>query len=267
MASLISVPKEIRNIIYSHCDLVVDVEIIPYPTSHERDSAQYQCEQPYYPSVALLGVNHQIRTEAMEVIFTKNTWRLPSGPIDWGNFHLPPGPDLLRNIFFKHPKHFLSITVVFNQHDLPNDEKSQISRRTHSYPRHDYTPTARIVDIHAQYLEKIEAQWANKAYLLCWTLLTGQVQSVVVDLEELACPSGCCRLQLLHMDESFFKHFLQYLLPSALAKGCAQHNRTVPKVTVKGLLNQQERFLIGKVYEFSTDRRSSWEWYSDLEQY
>ena len=251
--------------IYSHCDLVVDVEIIPYPTPHERDSGQYQCEQPCYPSVALLRVNHQIRTEALEIILSKNTWRLPSGPLPWGRFRLPSGPLLWGNIFTQHPKHFLSVTVAFDQHDLPSDLKSLISRRTQSYPRHDQTPTARGVDIHAQYLSEIEDQWENKARLLCWMLIIGQVQSIVVDLEDLACPSGCCRLQLLHMDESFFKFFLQYLLPSALAEECARHNRTVPKVTIKGMLNQQERFLISKVYEFSTSGRSSWEWYSDEE--
>ena len=50
------------------------------------------------------------------------TWRLPSGSLPW------------QNIFSRCLKHFLSLTVVFDQHGLPNSLKSRISWRAHSYP-------------------------------------------------------------------------------------------------------------------------------------
>ena len=250
MASFTTIPRELRELIYSHLDLVTFAEIIPYPTPHERDSAQYQDQKVCYPSVALLRVNHKIRTEALAVIFGKNTWRLPSIPLPWVNCH---------NIFKAwYLKDILSVTVVFDQHDLPSWLKSNISRRIHSQELDIYdrsgtplygTPTTRSADIHARYLSEIADEWRKKGDLLSRHT---NVQSIVVDLGNLACPSGCCRLQLLGIDGPFYKAFLEDLLPSVLAKAFAQQDRSAPRVTIKGLLNREEEFLIKEVYGFST---------------
>ena len=62
-----------------------------------------------------------------------------------------------------------------------------------------------------------------------------QAQSIVVDLSNLACPSGCCRFQLLDIDGSFFEAFLQDLLPSVLAKKLVRGTmERYQKVPLKG---------------------------------
>ena len=235
MASFTTIPRELRDSIYSYCDLIVDVEIIPYPTPHERDSTQYQEEKVCYPSGALLRMNRQISTEALEIIFGRNTWRLPSIPLPWVNGH---------NIFRgRNLKHIRSLTIVFDQHDLPNSLKSSISRMAHSRELH-----APIVDVHGQYLKEMVGEWQNKSYLLS---KHEKLQSIVVDLGNLACPSGCCRFHLLVMDGPFFKFFLRDLLPSDLARDCAIRKRTVPTVTIKGMLREEEKILMSQVYKFS----------------
>lgn len=72
-----------------------------------------------------------------------------------------------------------------------------------------------------------------------------------MDLNNLAYPNGCCRFQLLDKDGPFFKSFLQYVLPSVLAKKYTWHKRTAQKVTIEGMLNEREKNLIHNEHGFS----------------
>lgn len=155
MVSFAALPRELRDLIYPHSHLIVEVEIIPYPTARERASTEYRETKGRYPSAALLRVNRQIRTEALEVVFSKNSWRLPSIPLP--NYNIFSG---------QYSEHFRFLTVVFDHHDLSDSTKSRISKNAHSrefdqYDLHD-TPSTRSADIHACYLNEIQRKWESK---------------------------------------------------------------------------------------------------------
>lgn len=80
--------------------------------------------------------------------------------------------------------------------------------------------------------------WLNTRFLL--KIYLPYVKTITLDLENFACPGGCCRLRLCKPNGKFYTRFLFMLRGKELKK----HFGTgvmLPKVYVKGLLNEQER--------------------------
>ena len=70
-----------------------------------------------------------------------------------------------------------------------------------------------------------------------------QLKTITIDIEELACPGGCCRSKLFRRAGCFHQAFLKHLRPKKLPK-YAEKGRLMPKVFVRGLLNEEERKLV-----------------------
>lgn len=71
MAGFMSLPREIRDMIYAEA-LCVDGNIVLDRNRSERDGDH----KGPPPTLALLSVNKQIRTEGLLVLFRANTWRI-----------------------------------------------------------------------------------------------------------------------------------------------------------------------------------------------
>ena len=69
------------------------------------------------------------------------------------------------------------------------------------------------------------------------------LKTIVIDVENLACSSGCCRIKLLKKQGGFHGSFLIHLRPKRLNK-YAEKGRLMPKVFVRGLLNEEERKVV-----------------------
>ena len=69
------------------------------------------------------------------------------------------------------------------------------------------------------------------------------LKTITIDLENFACPSGCCRSRLWKRAGVFHQHFLKNLRPKTLPK-YAEKGRLMPQVYVRGCLNEDERKLV-----------------------
>ena len=237
MASLTSLPRELRDKIYLHCDLALGIEIIAYPTPYETTSKAYQESKKGYPSAALLRTNKTIGDEAREVLFGGNTWRLPLFP-------LPQ-----HNIFAqKYRSLFRSFSVVFNFRDCLDSHKNAISNAIYGRGFHFFewgsVFARRRTLVHDPFLRQLQIDWEHKACLI----RMHQVHTVILDFKDFCCPSQCCRFQLLMPNGALFDSCLQHHMPPALE---CWHGEPLPTILVKGLQGWSEGMLMYKKYGFS----------------
>lgn len=66
-------PREIREMIYELC-LGVEGILVPYPKGNDVES-HYDLKCPK-PTVALLALNKQIRSEALPILYRENVWAI-----------------------------------------------------------------------------------------------------------------------------------------------------------------------------------------------
>lgn len=103
--------------------------------------------------------------------------------------------------------------------------------------------------MHNKMRREMEAIWWNARTLLCLHL--PYVKTITLDLENFACPAGCCRLNLCKPNARFGFHaaILEGLDGRELERDFGE-GEMVPKVYVKGLLNEQEDDLFYKELKF-----------------
>lgn len=227
-------PREVRDMIYNLV-LVGDSEIVPYPGKWESSAVSKS-----HPSPALLAVSKQIADEARPVLYGKNQWRLPAHT------------RYRDSIFSLHPLLFRDVTEFFDGRDLPEDDRVVLARYRHSRPdsffRAKDVEAAKARQIHSTYLAEVSCYWARKQALL---YSMGQLRSLLINVEGLFCPSGCCRYKVLKDD--LYRFGLRALSSELLGKCERRFVRWFngfPDIRVVGLLSEAERTLIHDTYGF-----------------
>ena len=212
-------PREIRDQIYGYC-LIHDGEIIPYPTVDEvkqieasggtpakrsfirkfieykeyreyKERVPQSCAETKYatdwPSIALLGVSKGIREEAASLLFGMNVWRLSFRQRRWNGEE--------QDFWCAHLKHFRHITT----HMSSNDGGSMvdiIKNQRLEGKLAGWSHRKIMKSIHNESRADLERTFWWKHDLIKKMIPT--LKSLVIDVENLYCPRGCCRDPLLH---------------------------------------------------------------------
>jgi len=227
-------PREVRDMIYNLV-LVGDSEIVPYPGTWELEAASKS-----HPSPALLAVSKQLADEARPILYGKNQWRLPA--------HTEYGP----SIFSLHPILFRDVTAFFSGRDLPDGERAELALNCHSLPDSSFrvkdVEAAKARQIHTTYLVEVAYYWSCKQALI---LGMKQLRSLLINVEGLLCPSGCCRHKVLK--DSLYSTSLRELSSILLGKsrrGYFKGLHGIPNIRFVGLVSEAERTLIHDTYGF-----------------
>jgi len=227
-------PREVRDMIYNLV-LVGDSEIVPYPGIWEFEAASKS-----HPSPALLAVSKQLAYEARPILYGKNQWRLPA--------HTEYG----LSIFSLHRLLFRDVTAFFDGRDLPDGDRAELALNCHSLPdscfRVKDVEAAKARQIHSTYLTEISYIWSRKHALLDGMR---QLRSLLINVEGLVCPSGCCRYKVLK--DNLYQAALRELSRDLLGKRTwryFQWSSDFPSIRFVGLLSEAERTLIHDTYGF-----------------
>ena len=205
-------PREIRDQIFGYC-LIHDGEIIPYPTVDEakqieesggtpakrciirkfieyKDRELRSCAETKYatdwPSIALLGVSKGIREEAAVLLFGMNVWRV--------SFRQLRTHGEETDFWCAHTKHFRHITTHMSSNDagtmvdLIKNERLEGKLAGWSHRKI-------MNSIHNASRYDLERTFWWKSDQINWMIPT--LKSLVISVENLYCPRGCCRDPLL----------------------------------------------------------------------
>lgn len=196
--------------IYEIC-LLHDGEINPHPTDYERIEIKFKGGVPakmmsdhilnpslkspvkysrQWPSVALLGVNKAIQDEAATILFGKNVWRLSGLALESRSMS-----DLWEN----YRKYFLHVTTSFDMRDITPPQLMYITNVVSKW-RIEKGKNIEVSDsgdtglsTHNCRIKAMRANWNVKR-----SFLEGmQLKSLVFDIRNLFCPSGCCRFSII----------------------------------------------------------------------
>ncbi|KAL8846322.1 MAG: hypothetical protein Q9221_008588 [Calogaya cf. arnoldii] len=200
----LDLPREIRHIVYEY-SLVIDGEIVPYPSDHEKPRiAKYK-----KPTVGLLGTCHQIRDEAHEYLYRHNLWRISfpnqlesDVPITFWDDNLP---------YFRH------VTVSFDHRDLTPDSSATIHNLVPyaNTSKDQAKRQARLAFLHEYALRMI---YETKLDMVLDMLVDGNLISVRLDFTELMHP--CCRSKAWKMLQTIesFRQMNRYIVLQASDK-------------------------------------------------
>ena len=178
-------PPEIRTRIYEYC-LCVRGSIVPYPEPFKTDY-RTDCRDPM-PAVALLALNKYIRHEALPVLFGKNVWRITSIYVK-----LNENGDTLWSRYG-----FLITHVVqlYSYRDTTALESTNIRKFVHAYPNKYPDMFERNYKIHYEEISDLRSSFTR----IGWgSHHIRNVKIFEMDIEELFCPRGCCRIGMADM--------------------------------------------------------------------
>lgn len=213
MSTFEKLPREVRNIVYRHC-LIYDGEIIPYPTIDEVEQIQnsggkpakrcigrkdFACNEKrglqscgrtkyatHWPSIALLGVCKGIQEEAANILFGMNVWRL-SYVKHWANAEK-------LSVWCTYAHHFRHITTHISMNDAGN--MLHLTKKTKALGKsQDGSYTQRRKHNHRFSLHFLIQTFRVKQLVLAQ--MHPNLKSLVFNVENLYCPSGCCRDRVL----------------------------------------------------------------------
>ena len=227
------VPIEVRDVIYD-LTLTVDAEIIPYPGHWES-----KLVLPAHFSLKLLLVCKRMTEEARLVLYGKNQWRLPAVM----SHQRPANYDC---IFTRHPLLFRNVTAFFDSRDLSHRERIKQAISIQSKPDSSFRvkniTAAKARAVHSCHLWSISMVWYNKQALV---LKMRNLRSLVLNVEYLLCPGGCCRYKVLK------DAFYWYVLKDILHQKCSIYYDWKPsKMEIVGLLSHEERVLVHEEFGF-----------------
>ena len=216
----LGLPPEIRNAVYHLC---LDVGVI-------RPHARYRTN---FPSIALLGVNIQIRSEARSILYRINSWLLSAGSIRRSPFKIVE-PDL-----------FERVEIVFGDEKLFDLDGASMHEPNFDfgYTRpmtEDEQSGERTLQVHQMCIAEILQAWNEKVDRL---KTMKSLRHVGVHFEGLYCPAGCDRVGLLN--KTPVRRLLKYLSESDEP---FVHGR--PEVLFYGLRGLLENSIIYKDYGF-----------------
>ena len=200
--------------IYGYC-LIYDGDIIPYPSTDEREEIAESGEKAAklcierrerkgamtvmmkrdlracggityaedWPCIALLAVNKSIQEEAANVLFGKNVWRL-------SYFEQWKGQN--SSLWFSYAGYFRHITTQMSMNDVGNMVQHIKERRAFG-KKHGWSAKTLQEDIHGIGLFYMDFRFEWKRRML----MRMNLKSLVFDVENLFCPHGCCREEVL----------------------------------------------------------------------
>ena len=216
MAAFLELPTEIRNMIYRYC-LVKNRTLIPYEEYYQLSKADLEFRKDL-PTVALLQVCKIIETEAAEVLYGDNTWRVTSkdGSLD---------SSLLAkreiNVWNRRPSIFKHIVLVFDQQDVDREELDKRTLQFHeSGP--DFKAYGEVSSLdnrsrfmHTQARSIMRHSWGQR-FMMIYDMT--HLASITFDLSRLFCHAGCCRKEpLVYLINEFlftFYKFQRFVDPS-----------------------------------------------------
>ncbi|KAI4235257.1 MAG: hypothetical protein LQ349_003281 [Xanthoria aureola] len=186
MAHFLSLPAEIRNMIYGYC-LVVRREIFPIPcyydesrlavASHFARDAQSTKQEP---NLALLRVNKQINQESEPVYYGRNVWRIEN-----------PWEFLDKAALFRD----VTLCLDFRElsYDVLTDHLDDFAQFLEKPCQENYGPDSpvrqrQIHDDRVDYL--VISEWERKIS----TLGRMGLDTLIIDIKRCWCFHGCCRL-------------------------------------------------------------------------
>ena len=264
MSALEKLPQEVRDMIYGYCLIHHDV-IVPFPTLEERNSIKRNGHKPArlwlgavdqnnhstcsskvyaadWPIVALLAVNKTLHQEAAKILFGKNTWHLSYIR------YLPHGEE--SRFWRRYAKYFRHVSIRFTMNDVLPRDLVRITNVRRSLPG-SYNGRSLTDAIHDDRIFMLAKTFAWKRRLL----LEMNLDSLVFDVENLFCPNGCCRTEILDiLCENMGREGIwyaskphvsmrSYFKAPNLYGGCIQDIETKRqrKVEVVGLVSDEEK--------------------------
>ena len=212
MSAFEKLPQEVRDLIYGYC-LIHDGDIIPYPSIDEREAIEASGGKPAkrcferkgsdhgeeqmirscggityaldWPSVALLGVSKRIQEEAAVVLFGMNVWRL--------SIVEHRGMWEEKYLWYHYAQHFRHITTHMSMNNAGN--RLQITKDTRATGKKENWSFDKMQrSIHetgCQYMYDT-FEWRREI------LIEMRLKSLVFSVENLFCPSGCCRGDMIY---------------------------------------------------------------------
>ena len=204
--------------IYELC-LLHDGEIVPHPTTYERDDtdfkgcrpaeavtydALYPTLQPVstafpvrqsvtyskrWPSVALLGVNKAIQHEAAIILFGKNVWRISETELSDCN-----------HMWEIYNSYFQQIVTSFDMRDVTPRQLMDVTDNILGCGNIDGEEEKFYEDDDArEYTHKVRIEKMREIWKFKRDMLEGmQLKSLVLDIRNLFCPGGCCRVPIIN---------------------------------------------------------------------
>ena len=226
--TFLKLPLEVRQTIYQFC-LIVNSPINPCPTIHEPPSLL--ASKTHRPCVALLRVNKQVEAEAADVLYGHNRWLIP---LSLNHYIFYP-----QKVSVNNARRFRHIIVRLDFYKISDELRYSIILDSHKY-EHAQTSKQRFNYIHSRMLRILNWEVHKVRRYVKWEYK--KLQTLVLDVENLYCPLGCCRLEL--MRGRLYHQFISQLnkLPS-FWPDCTLH------VTVTGLSTQEEKDIVRNLWK------------------
>lgn len=235
---LLGIPPEIRDAILELC-LVVEGPINPYPAYYE--SKDPFAETSRQPDVALLKVNKAVNQEATEILYSKNTWRLNLHDVEDAS-DTPMMYSLTNGtIWAVNQKHIRHLFTSFDMRDFTSDTALAFAQYAHRKRLDGITQQERREGIHSNMIEELLSICTWKYKLI----LNLPAVSVIFDLKNLYCPTGCCRADLLgRLCDIIFHRLASHGQPAARKEVSHLFTNSETKYTIIGLERRAERNLV-----------------------
>lgn len=190
---LLSLPREIREIIYRHalCSVKAFPHARPFKTGRPYTDpwnglAEGECEHPR-PSLALLATCGRIHDEALPIYLSNNNFVIAKGDVG-------ESMDFILNLPEEKRVHIQNITLRFHPSDLSTLSRAGVRADIDLYFQHrggitNYTPNERREIIHFFQLIELEKIWREK-----YTVLSNldHIKEITFDFTEAECPMRCC---------------------------------------------------------------------------
>lgn len=202
MPTFLSLPREVRDIIYEYC-LSVPHVLIPYRSA---EAPRYKDD---FPPLGLLSVSKTVRQEALPVLFRSNIWYISDDLNDRFNkegtakrkyrrvdSHPLPKHALESTIFYKYRHFFRSVVLEFCNH-------SWLKRIPGVLPWLAYPPPPRYTGGHMVYVKIAIARWKLQEHIRA---MMPNLKELGLDTRHCSCPPRCCRMGMLGL---IFEHLLR----------------------------------------------------------
>ena len=182
-------------------------------------------------SVELLRVNKQIEAEATDVLYTQNQWVVPVVYLSHRTRHFP----LVRR---KHMEKWRHVILHFDFRNINGVKWAEIVSNSHKPENAFQSQGARMQYVHDKLLEHTAIEFYHQCFYDPWK--HKHLQTLVMDLESLYCPIGCCRLEIMR-NQLYVGMMLNLLL---YRPKCPDPS----KIEIRGLKIQEEEDLVHGVW-------------------
>jgi hypothetical protein len=256
--NLFGLPREIRDAIYEMC-LVPGIVFIKR-VDHARvpnSDMRYQ-RQPSGPKAAsqLFLVSRKLRLEALAVFLSKNQFIL-TGSQDMNQMYWDPvlaaknrmKQFYQRDSLVKH--HLRSVSYSLNSiENAPGVIMAQYggidAAKYHAYSNWEYRASNAHSNTHNHHIHNYNTTHLQNRFVASLFLMfafPGQLRKIEINLEAMACASGCHRLV-----NSVFRG-VENNLPRRLAR--APHIALLESVDIIGLVNEEEVQSVRRAFQFA----------------